>query len=214
MQKDGALHMIKASGHIDALAEKTQNGTLLPALPASATPAGRRTARPPTRTRTLICPPTGKFAIVHNGIIENYAALRDELKSKGFVFRSETDTEVIVHLLDMYYTGDLKAAVLHTAARLEGSYALGVLCADQPGTICAVKMASPLILGVGVGENFFASDVTALVSHTKNVIYLEDGEFAEITPDSISIYDSTGATVHRSISRIVWDIEAAGKGRL
>ena len=154
----------------------------------------------------------GKFAIVHNGIIENYAALRDELKSKGFVFRSETDTEVIVHLLDMYYTGDLKAAVLHTAARLEGSYALGVLCADRPGTICAVKMASPLILGVGVGENFFASDVTALVSHTKNVIYLEDGEFAEITPYSISIYDSTGATVHRSISRIVWDIEAAEKG--
>lgn len=140
--------------------------------------------------------------------------LRDELKSKGFVFRSETDTEVIVHLLDMYYTGDLKAAVLHTAARLEGSYALGVLCADRPGTICAVKMASPLILGVGVGENFFASDVTALVSHTKNVIYLEDGEFAEITPDSISIYDSTGATVPPQHFPHRLGYRSRGKGRL
>ena len=212
VQKDGALHMIKASGHIDALAEKTQNGTLLPGTSGIGHTRWATHGAPTDTNAHPHMSADGKFAIVHNGIIENYAALRDELKSKGFVFRSETDTEVIVHLLDMYYTGDLKAAVLHTAARLEGSYALGVLCADQPGTICAVKMASPLILGVGVGENFFASDVTALVSHTKNVIYLEDGEFAEITPDSISIYDSTGATVHRSISRIVWDIEAAEKG--
>ena len=212
VQKDGALHMIKASGHIDALAEKTQNGALLPGTSGIGHTRWATHGAPTDTNAHPHMSADGKFAIVHNGIIENYAALRDELKSKGFVFRSETDTEVIVHLLDMYYTGDLKAAVLHTAARLEGSYALGVLCADQPGTICAVKMASPLILGVGVGENFFASDVTALVSHTKNVIYLEDGEFAEITPDSISIYDSTGATVHRSISRIVWDIEAAEKG--
>ena len=212
VQKDGALHMIKASGHIDALAEKTQNGTLLPGTSGIGHTRWATHGAPTDTNAHPHMSADGKFAIVHNGIIENYAALRDELKSKGFVFRSETDTEVIVHLLDMYYTGDLKAAVLHTAARLEGSYALGVLCADRPGTICAVKMASPLILGVGVGENFFASDVTALVSHTKNVIYLEDGEFAEITPDSISIYDSTGATVHRSISRIVWDIEAAEKG--
>ena len=175
VQKDGALHMIKASGHIDALAEKTQNGALLPGTSGIGHTRWATHGAPTDTNAHPHMSADGKFAIVHNGIIENYAALRDELKSKGFVFRSETDTEVIVHLLDMYYTGDLKAAVLHTAARLEGSYALGVLCADQPGTICAVKMASPLILGVGVG-------------------------------------DSTGATVHRSISRIVWDIEAAEKG--
>lgn len=155
VQKDGALHMIKASGHIDALAEKTQNGTLLPALPASATPAGRRTGAP---TDTNAHPHMSADGQICHRPQRHHRKLRgrcsDELKSKGFVFQSETDTEVIVHLLDMYYTGDLKAAVLHTAARLEGSYALGVLCADQPGTICAVKMASPLILGVGVGENF------------------------------------------------------------
>ena len=212
VQKDGELHMIKASGHIDALAEKTKNGTLLPGFSGIGHTRWATHGAPTDTNAHPHMSADGKFAIVHNGIIENYAALRDELQRKGFVFRSETDTEVIVHLLDMYYTGDLRAAVLHTAARLEGSYALGVLCADRPGTICAVKMASPLILGVGVGENFFASDVTALVSHTKNVIYLEDGEFAEITPDSVSIFDSTGAPVHHSVSRIVWDIEAAEKG--
>ena len=142
VQKDGALHMIKASGHIDALAEKTQNGTLLPGTSGIGHTRWATHGAPTDTNAHPHMSADGKFAIVHNGIIENYAALRDELKSKGFVFRSETDTEVIVHLLDMYYTGDLKAAVLHTAARLEGSYALGVLCADQPGTICAVKMAA------------------------------------------------------------------------
>ena len=208
----GKLQVEKAVGRLKVLSEQIHGGADLEGCIGLGHTRWATHGAPTDTNAHPHMSADGKFAIVHNGIIENYAALRDELKSKGFVFRSETDTEVIVHLLDMYYTGDLKAAVLHTAARLEGSYALGVLCADQPGTICAVKMASPLILGVGVGENFFASDVTALVSHTKNVIYLEDGEFAEITPDSISIYDSTGATVHRSISRIVWDIEAAEKG--
>ncbi|MEG1427984.1 MAG: glutamine--fructose-6-phosphate aminotransferase, partial [Oscillospiraceae bacterium] len=115
-----------------------------------------------------------KFAIVHNGIIENYALLREELKEKGYTFKSETDTEVIVLLLQFYYTGDLKQAILKTVARLEGSYALGVLCADAPDKLFAVRESGPLIIGVGAGENYFASDVTALVSHTKNVIYLED----------------------------------------
>ena len=150
--------------------------------------------------------------MVHNGIIENFAALRDELAAKGFAFHSETDTEVVVHLLDMYYTGDLKTAVMKTAARLEGSYALGVICADKPGELVAMKVASPLILGVGVGENFFASDVTALVSHTRNVIYLEDGEFAVLTPERITVFDCTGREVSKTVSRVVWDVEAAEKG--
>ena len=122
---------------------------------------------------------------MHNGIIENYLALREELIADGYVFQSETDTETIVHLLEMYYDGDIKTAVMKTAARLEGSYALGILCADAPDTLYAVRQASPLILGIGAGENFFASDVTALVAHTKNVIYLEDGEIAMLTPKSI-----------------------------
>ena len=122
----------------------------------------------------------GKFAIVQNGIIENFMELREMLQAKGFVFHSETDTEVIVHLLDMYYTGDgnLKDTVMKTLGRLEGSYAIGILCADCPQQMFLARNGCPLIIGVGAGENFFASDVTALVSHTKNVVYLDDGELA------------------------------------
>ncbi|MBQ7737232.1 MAG: glutamine--fructose-6-phosphate transaminase (isomerizing) [Oscillospiraceae bacterium] len=212
VQNDGVLRMIKASGQIANLVEKTDGGAALPGFTGIGHTRWATHGAPTDTNAHPHMSNDGKFAIVHNGIIENYAALRQELTDRGFVFRSETDTEVIVHLLDMYYRGDLKAAVMHTAARLEGSYALGVLCADQPGKLCAIKMASPLILGVGVGENFFASDVTALVSHTKNVIYLEDGEFAELTPENITVYDCTGKPVSHSVSRVVWDVEAAEKG--
>ena len=153
-----------------------------------------------------------KFAVVHNGIIENYAQLREELKGKGFQFKSETDTEVIVHLMDMYYEGDLKKAVLKTISRLEGAYALGILCSEEGGRIVAARQSAPLIVGVGIGENYFASDVTALVAHTKNVIYMEDGEIADITPENITIYDTTGKVLEKTVTRIAWDIAAAEKG--
>ncbi len=153
-----------------------------------------------------------RFSIVHNGIIENYLELREELIANGYTFRSQTDTEVIVHLLEMYYDGDFKAAVMKTTSRLEGSYAIGVLCADCPGTIMAVREASPLILGIGVGESFFASDVTALVAYTRNTIYLDDGEFAELTPERITVYDCTGTAIQKPVSRITWSVEAAEKG--
>ena len=154
----------------------------------------------------------GKFAVVHNGIIENYIALREELIQKGYRFESQTDTEVIVHLIEMYYTGDLKKAVIKTSARLQGSYALGVVCADEPEKVYVAREASPLILGVGVGENYFASDVTALVPYTRNAIYMDDGEFAEITPDSITVFNPAGQPTHKKISRITWDIQSAEKG--
>ena len=212
VERAGVIRMIKASGQIANLVEKTRGGDELPGHSGIGHTRWATHGAPTDVNAHPHMSNDGKFAVVHNGIIENYTDLREELIGKGFSFRSETDTEVIVHLLDMYYTGDLKTAVMRTAARLEGSYALGVLCADEPGKLCAIKMASPLILGVGIGENFFASDVTALVSHTKNVIYLEDGEFAELTADSISIYDSTGRPVTHSVSRVVWDVEAAEKG--
>ena len=156
----------------------------------------------------------GKFAIVQNGIIENFMELREMLEAKGFVFHSETDTEVIVHLLDMYYTGDgnLKDTVLKTLGRLEGSYALGILCADCPDQLFIARNVCPLIIGVGAGENFFASDVTALVSHTKNVVYLDDGELAEVRADGYTVFDCTGKPIEKPVSRVAWDIEAAEKG--
>ncbi len=152
----------------------------------------------------------GRFAVVHNGIIENYALLRQELTKKGYTFASDTDTEVVAHLLEYYYDGDAKRAVMKTAARLEGSYSLGIVCAD--GRLFAVREQSPLILGLGVGENYFASDVAALVPHTKNVIYLDDGEFAELTPESITVYDVRGRAIDKPVSKVAWDVEAAEKG--
>ena len=209
---DGRISISKVTGRIAGLAEKTEDGKLLPGV----TGIGHtRWATHGAPTEPNAHPHTsndGRFAVVHNGIIENYMELREELTRKGYHFESETDTEVVVHLVEMYYQDNLKQAVMRTAARLRGSYALGIICADEPEKIFAVREASPLILGVGIGENYFASDVTALVAHTRNAIYLEDGEFAELTPDSITVFDCTGHTIQKKVSRITWDIQAAEKG--
>lgn len=155
---------------------------------------------------------SGKFAIVHNGIIENYASLKERLISEGVEFRSETDTEVVAQLLEKCYDGDFKQAVKQTADMLEGSYALGIICTDFPGVLFAVRRSSPLLIGVGKGENFIASDVTALISSTRNVIYLEDGEFAKLTPDSLTVYAENGDEIQKEVAYIDWDIAAAEKG--
>ncbi len=211
MGKDG-IRVEKVSGKVEKLCERTRDGALVPG----------RTGIGHTRWATHGAPTEpnahphlsndGRWAVVHNGIIENYAALREELMAKGYTFLSETDTEVIVHLLEYYDNGDLKATVMKAVARLEGSYALGVLCADRPDRLFAVREASPLILGVGVGENYFASDVTALVSYTKNAVYLDDGDFAELTPEGITVYDCSGQRIEKPVSRITWNVEAAEKG--
>ncbi len=154
----------------------------------------------------------GKFAVVHNGIIENYALLKAELEAEGIQFVSETDTEVVPQLLQKYYKGDLKSAVTATVARLDGSYALGILCSDYPETLVAARHFSPLIIGIGEKKNIIASDVTAIVSHTKNVIYIEDGEMAFITPESVELFGSDGNFVERRISVIGWDVGSAEKG--
>ena len=212
VQSGGTIRAAKASVHLQNLCEKTHDGADLPGTCGIGHTRWATHGAPTVTNAHPHLSDDGVFAVVHNGIIENYAELREELIGRGFVFHSETDTEVVVHLLDSYYKGDLKSAVMKTVSRLSGSYALGVVCADHPGELIAVKSASPLILGVGVGENFFASDVTALVSHTRNVIYLEDGEFASLTPDRITVFDCTGKEIEKKVSRVVWDVEAAEKG--
>ena len=208
----GVIHMEKTRGMIRNLDEKTRGGATLPGTAGIGHTRWATHGEPNDTNAHPHMSEDGKFAIVHNGIIENFAALREELIAKGFLFRSETDTEVIVHLLDLYYDGDLKKAVMKTIARLEGAYALGILCAEEDGRLFATRHAAPLILGVGVGENFFGSDVTALVAHTKNVIYLEEGEIADLTPEGITVYDAVGRTIEKEIAHIAWDIAAAEKG--
>lgn len=210
--KDSCISVSKITGRIANLCEKTDNGRLT----LGTTGIGHtRWATHGAPTDTNAHPHMsndGRFAVVHNGIIENYLTLREELIQKGYHFDSEVDTEVIVHLIEMYYRGDVKNAVIKASSRLRGSYALGVVCTDNPETVYVAREASPLILGVGVGENYFASDITALVPYTRNAIYLDDGEFAEVSPDHISVFDCSGKPVQKSIHRITWDIQAAEKG--
>lgn len=157
---------------------------------------------------------SGKIAVVHNGIIENEARLREKLLKKGATFYSETDTEVVANLVGYYYakTGDFVQSVREAMARLEGSFALGILCADEPGKIIAVKKDSPLIFGFGEGENFVASDVPAILKYTQTVAYMEDGDMAIFDADSVTFLDAAGDVIEKKRETITWELSAAERG--
>lgn len=209
---EAGLELAKTGGRIEALCEKTHGGADLPGYSGIGHTRWATHGAPTDLNAHPHFSNNGKFAVVHNGIIENYSALREELTARGCVFLSETDTEVVVHLLETCYTGDIKQALMRTAARLEGSYALGILCTDAPGKLYALREASPLILGLGAGENYFASDVTALVAHTRNAVFLEDGQFAELTAEGVTVFDGAGRPIDAPVTRIEWSVEAAEKG--
>ncbi|HIZ94907.1 MULTISPECIES: glutamine--fructose-6-phosphate transaminase (isomerizing) [unclassified Flavonifractor] len=154
----------------------------------------------------------GRFAVVHNGIIENYAELREFLQSEGVQFVSDTDTEVAAQLLEYYYQGDLLDAVVRTLHTIRGAYALGILCADCPDRLIAARKDSPLILGFGDGAHYLASDVTALIKYTREVCFLDDGEIAELTADHLWVYDSYLRPVEKERRHVDWEISAAEKG--
>ena len=152
------------------------------------------------------------ISVVHNGIIENYIKLREWLKGKGYEFYSETDTEVIPNLVDYYYKGDLFEAVVKATSKMEGSFAIGVICKDEPDKIVAVRKDSPLIVGVGKEEYFIASDIPAVINHTREVYLLEDKEFVIMTRDGIEIKTEDGEVVDKDIYHVTWDVDAAEKG--
>jgi glucosamine--fructose-6-phosphate aminotransferase (isomerizing) len=155
----------------------------------------------------------GRVAVVHNGIIENYTALRDELASNGHMLCSETDTEVVAHLVESYLDGDLASAVAKTVARLEGSYAIAVILRDDPSTIVAVRKDSPLIIGLGQGENIVASDIPAVLEHTRDVMVLHDDEIAVVTAEGVTVYDAAGSVVaDPELMKVEWNLDAAEKG--
>jgi glucosamine--fructose-6-phosphate aminotransferase (isomerizing) len=154
---------------------------------------------------------SGDIAVVHNGIIENFHELKKQLMEEGHKFKSQTDTEVISHLVEKYYKGDLKDAVLKTLKNLKGSFALGVISKNEPEKIIAARKESPLIVGIGEGENFIASDVPAILKYTKKVIYLDDGEIAVLTKDNAVIFDSDGSQKRKNIDVIKWTLDSAQK---
>ena len=152
------------------------------------------------------------ISVVHNGIIENYIRLKEWLGNKGYEFYSETDTEVIPNLIDYYYKGDLFEAVTKATSKMEGSYAIGVICKSEPDKIVAVRKDSPLIVGVGKGEYFIASDIPAVINHTREVYLLEDKEFVILTKNGVKIKTEDGEDVNKEIYNVTWDIDAAEKG--
>jgi glucosamine--fructose-6-phosphate aminotransferase (isomerizing) len=154
----------------------------------------------------------GAVAVVHNGIIENYLELREELAANGHVLRSETDTETVAHLVESYFEGDITAAVAQTVKRLEGSYALAIMHAERPGTIVAARKDSPLIIGVGDGETIVASDIPAVLEYTRDVLVLEDGDVATVTGEGVVVRDAEGAQREPERLRVEWDLDAAEKG--
>ncbi|MBE6779135.1 MAG: glutamine--fructose-6-phosphate transaminase (isomerizing) [Ruminococcaceae bacterium] len=154
----------------------------------------------------------GRFAVVHNGIIENYLSLKGELSEKGYTFTSDTDSEVVAHLLALLYKGDVLDTIRQVVARLRGSFALGILCADTPGCLYAVKNASPLVIGVTETGCLIASDVTAILPHTRRIIRMEEGDIARLTIGAATVTDQTGHPVQRAMEQVDWDVEAAEKG--
>ena len=154
----------------------------------------------------------GKFAVVHNGIIENYMPLKEELIEKGYHFKSETDTEVVAHLLEDMYDGDFVSTVRRMLARVDGAYALEIICADEPDKIICTKKENPLVIGLGKGENFVASDIPAIINYTRDTYILNDGELAIVTRDNVSVFDRKGNAIDKEVFHVSWNAEAAEKG--
>ena len=206
------LQVVKARGRLQALWDATQQGQAVPGTMGVGHTRWATHGAPNDINSHPQVSQSGKIAVVHNGIIENYVKLKEFLEAKGVVFASETDTEVVAQLLEYYYHGDLLDAVSKVLHRIEGAYALGIVCADEPEQFVAVRKDSPLIVGHGVGFNMIASDVTALISYTREVSYLNDGEVAVLTRDSIQVYDSLMRPVTKEVVHIDWEISAAEKG--
>ena len=204
-----ALQTCKDKGFIANLESQ------LPSMPGTTGLAHTRWAThgPPSKANAhphVDC--TGKIALAHNGIVENFAPLRERLEKEGHRFASETDTEAIVHLVEAHYRGNLAEAVRAALTEVQGSYAVAVVSADEPGTVVGARNESPLVVGLAPDENFLASDVPALLKHTDRVLYMRDREIAVLTPDRVILMDLDGKAVSREPERITWTLEDAEKG--
>ena len=154
----------------------------------------------------------GDITVVHNGIIDNYSELTQWLKSEGYEFKSATDTEVIPNLIHYYYNGNLFEAVVKATENLEGSYALGVVSGQEPDKIVAVRKDSPLIVGIGQGETFIASDIPAVLNYTRDIYLLEDNEFVVLTNEGVEVFEANGDKINKEIYKVTWNEDAAEKG--
>ena len=210
-QKNG-LEVVKAKGRLQVLFDIVQGGKALDGTMGLGHTRWATHGAPSDVNSHPQVSENGRFAVVHNGIIENYVQIKEFLQYKGVHFASETDTEVVAQLLEYYYDGDVLDAVAKVLAKIEGAYALGIICADYPDQIVAARKDSPLILGYGDGFKLLASDVTAVIKYTREVAYLDDGEVAVLNADGVQIYDAYFRPVEKELSHVDWEISAAEKG--
>ena len=208
----GSLAVRKAKGRLQVLSDQLHGGADLDSTAGVGHTRWATHGAPSDVNSHPQVSRSGKIAVVHNGIIENYAELKAFLMNQGVSFTSETDTEVVAQLIEYFYDGDLLQAVGRVLHRIQGAYALGILCAGCPDQIIAVRKDSPLILGYGEGCNFIASDVTAILRHTRRVGYMEDGELAVLTREGVQCYNHLMQPIEKEIVTVDWEIDAAEKG--
>ncbi|MBT1278629.1 glutamine--fructose-6-phosphate transaminase (isomerizing) [Thermoanaerobacter sp. CM-CNRG TB177] len=208
---DGNINIKKAKGRLNVLKELVEKDSMAGTIGIGHTRWATHGEPSDTNSHPHLSQ-SGLIAVVHNGIIENYLPLKKWLLEEGYTFKSETDTEVVANLLEYYYNGDIVEAVKKVLDRIEGSYALGVLCKNNPDMIVAARKEAPLIVGIGNGENFIASDIPAILKHTRSVYFLDDNEIAIIRKDSVEFIDMFGRQVEKSLFEVKWDVEAAEKG--
>ncbi len=208
----GQLVGSKAEGKLANLAARLQNGEALHGTTGLGHTRWATHGRPSDANAHPHMDCTGRFAVVHNGIIENYAVLRAQLLAQGHVFKSETDTEVLAHLIETHYDGDLVEAVRTTLSEVRGAFALGIISSDTPGRlIFARNGATPLIVGLGDHEMFVASDIPAMLQYTKRIVILQEGEVVDVGSDGYTLTAFDGAPVEREVQQIAWDATSAEK---
>jgi len=206
------IELTKSKGRIKVLSEETHGGATMPGTEGI---GHTRWATHGSPSNTNAHPHINKdasIAVVHNGIIENYLKLKKRLESKGYEFISETDTEVVAHLLDYYYQGDPMAAITKVMQRVEGSYAFGIMFKQHPGEIYAARKDSPLIVGKSKDGNLIASDIPAILKYTRNVCYIENEEIVKLTKDQMTFYNIDEEEIEKEYTSIQWDVSAAEKG--
>lgn len=209
---ENKIEVLKAKGRLQALKEMTDNGKAVTGNTGIGHTRWATHGEPSVANAHPHFSKDKRIVVVHNGIIENYKDLKEHLQKKGYEFLSETDTEVLAHLLDYYYKGNPLEAIARMQGRICGSYALGILFADQPETIYAVRKDSPLIVGTSEKGQFIASDVPAILKYTKTVCYISDMEIAKLTPGKITFYDVDQEEIDKEFKTVEWNAEAAEKG--
>lgn len=207
----GKIRIDKCVGRLDALRQKLASD-----MPAGTIGIGHTRWATHGRPSDLNSHPhadnSGEFVVVHNGIIENYLSLKEDLITKGHVFLSETDTEVVAHLMSEYFTGDFEETVKKILGMIEGSYSLVFLCAKEPDKLICTKKSNPLVIGLGNGENFIASDIPAIIAKTRRTFIMSDGEIATVTKDGVWVQDINGTPISKKVFEVNWTAEAAEKG--